>query len=169
MQVDEQTHGREHHHVVATRRTYSATLITGDDGKVYVPVPFDPGEVWGAKTRHTITGTVDEIPVRGQVQAVGGGRAFVLGAAWIRDRGRGAGDHVQVVIEAEGPQRGDLADDIAAALAADPKAGESFDSLAQFYRKAFLTWIDSTRRRPQERPKRIAEMVELLRAGKKQR
>jgi hypothetical protein len=42
------------------------------------------------------------------------------------------------------PQRGD----IAAALAANPAAGAFFDTLAQFYRKAYLRWIDATTRRP---------------------
>ena len=66
-------------------------------------------------------------------------------------------------------QRGDLADDIAAALAANPAAGAFFDTLAQFYRKAYLRWIDGTKRRPDVRAARIAEMVDLLAAGVKQR
>jgi Bacteriocin-protection, YdeI or OmpD-Associated len=154
---------------VAVSRSYIATVVMADDGTVRVPVPFDPDEVWGAKARHSIAGTVAGIPVRGDVRPVGDGHEFVLGPAWLRGRGPDLGVQVQVVIEAEGPQRADLADDVAAALDADPKAGESFDALAQFYRKAFLGWIDATRRRPEQRPIRITEMVELLKAGKKQR
>ena len=74
-----------------------------------------------------------------------------------------------VVIEPEGPQRDDLADDVNAALSADPQAGEFFDSLAQFYRRGYLRWIDATKRRPDERARPIAEIVELLKAGHKQR
>jgi hypothetical protein len=44
-----------------------------------------------------------------------------------------------------------------------------FDSLAQFYRNAFLRWIDATKRRPEQRPLRIAEMILLLEEGKKER
>jgi uncharacterized protein YdeI (YjbR/CyaY-like superfamily) len=62
-----------------------------------------------------------------------------------------------------------LSDDVATALDAAPKAGEYFDSLAQFYRKAYLTWIDATKRSPELRAQRIAEMVTLLEAGQKQR
>jgi uncharacterized protein YdeI (YjbR/CyaY-like superfamily) len=69
----------------------------------------------------------------------------------------------------EGPQRDDLADDIAAALDANPGAGEFFDSLAQFYRKAYLRWIDATKRRPEQRAQRIAEVIGLLNAGVKER
>jgi uncharacterized protein YdeI (YjbR/CyaY-like superfamily) len=39
---------------------------------------------------------------------------------------------------ARGPQRGDLADDIVAAFDASPDAAAFFDSLAQFYRRAYL-------------------------------
>jgi hypothetical protein len=154
---------------VAARKTYATTVIKGNDGRVYVPVPFDPDEVWGTKIRHSIAGTVADMPVRGDVQPVDDGRGFVLGPAWRRDCGLAPGDRVEVVIAAEGPQRDDLADDVAAALEQDPKAGELFDSLAQFYRNAFLRWIDATKRRPEQRPIRIAEMVDLLRAGKKER
>jgi uncharacterized protein YdeI (YjbR/CyaY-like superfamily) len=69
----------------------------------------------------------------------------------------------------EGPQRDDLAPDFAAALEASPGAGEFFDSLAQFYRKAYLRWIDSTKNRPEVRADRIEETVRLLEAGVKQR
>jgi uncharacterized protein YdeI (YjbR/CyaY-like superfamily) len=59
--------------------------------------------------------------------------------------------------------------DVAAALEASPRAGAYFDSLAQFYRNAFLRWIDATKRRPEQRPVRIAEMIRLLEEGKKHR
>jgi uncharacterized protein YdeI (YjbR/CyaY-like superfamily) len=74
-----------------------------------------------------------------------------------------------VVIVPEGPQRDEVADDIAAALDANPGAGAFFDSLAQFYRKAYLRWIDATKRRPDLRAQRIAEVIRLLDAGIKER
>lgn len=62
-----------------------------------------------------------------------------------------------------------LAPDIRAAFDADLDAGAFFESLAQFYRNAYLRWIDGTKRRPEVRSARIAEMIELLKAGEKQR
>jgi hypothetical protein len=38
-----------------------------------------------------------------------------------------------------------------------------FDTLAQFYRQAYLRWIDATTRRPDLRAARIAEVVGLAR------
>ncbi len=97
------------------------------------------------------------------------GYAFTLGPAWVRCCRLGVGDTVRVVLEPEGPQRDDLAADVADALAANPQAGAFFDSLAQFYRRAYLIWIDATKRSPARRAERIAKMIKLLDAGIKQR
>ncbi|MGH3256737.1 MAG: YdeI/OmpD-associated family protein [Streptosporangiaceae bacterium] len=78
-----------------------------------------------------------------------------------------AGNEVIIELAPEGPQRGDLAEDISAALAANPAAAAFFDTLAQFYRKAYLRWIDATTRRPDLRAARIAEVVDLLGPGSK--
>ena len=97
------------------------------------------------------------------------GWALTLAPKRLISMGIAIGGEVIVELAPEGPQRGDLADDIAAALAADPAAGAFFDTLAQFYRKAYLRWIDSTTRRPDLRAARIAEVVSLLAAGIKER
>ncbi|HCT76650.1 MAG TPA: hypothetical protein DGG94_20985 [Micromonosporaceae bacterium] len=92
-----------------------------------------------------------------------------MGPAWLADCGLDVGEQVEVIVVPEGPQRGDLAPDIAAALDANARAGAFFDSLAQFYRRAYLRWIDATKRRPDLRAKRIAVVVDLLAAGIKER
>jgi uncharacterized protein YdeI (YjbR/CyaY-like superfamily) len=79
------------------------------------------------------------------------------------------GSQVLVELSPEGPQRGDLAEDIAAALVANPAAGAFFDTLAQFYRKGYLRYIDATKRRPDLRAARIAEVTGLLASGIKER
>jgi Bacteriocin-protection, YdeI or OmpD-Associated/Domain of unknown function (DUF1905) len=151
------------------QRSFTVTVEAHGRGRVVVPVPFDPDEVRGTKGRHHVTGTVNGRPVRGVIEPAGRGRDVVLGPAWRRGCGIGPGDEVAVVLAAEGPQRGDLAPDVVAALEAEPGAAEFFDSLAQFYRRAYLRWIDGTKSRPDVRAARIAEMVELLKAGRKER
>ena len=76
---------------------------------------------------------------------------------------------MRVVLAAEGPQRDSLPPDLAAALEAEPEAGAFFDSLATFYRKGYLRWLDGASRRPVVREERIKELVALLKAGKKTR
>ncbi len=134
-----------------------------------VPVPFDPDEVWGNKPRHHVAGTIGGMGYRGVVEPLEEGRGVALGPAWRRDCGIGPGDLVEVELSPEGPQRPGLASDIQVALDEAPEAGAFFDSLAQFYRNAYLRWIDSTKRRPELRVDRIAEVVSLLEQGIKQR
>lgn len=150
-------------------RHFTATVTTGSRGRVFVPVPFDPDDAWGVKPVHHVHGTVAGLGVRAVVEPIDGGLGIGLGPAWRRDRGIGPGDVVDVVLMPEGPQRGDLPPDVAAALLADPTAAAFFDSLAQFYRRAYLTWIEGTTRRPEVRAARIASVVAWLAAGIKQR
>jgi hypothetical protein len=150
-------------------RRFTTTVAAGPRGRLLIPVPFDPDTAWGAKSRHHVGGTVNGVRIRGTVEPVDDGHGLTLGPAWQRTCGCAVGDVVSVDIEPEGPQRGDLADDIAAALDAHPQAAAFFDSLAQFYRRAYLRWIDATKRRPEQRPVRIAEIIRLLEAGQKQR
>jgi hypothetical protein len=156
---------------VASARSRSFTVVFERDsrGRVVIPLPFDPSETWGARAVHHVTGTVGDRRVRGPLRGDGTGAHLVLGPAWCRDAGLATGDRVRVVLQPEGPQQDTLAPDVVAALAARPAAREFFDSLATYYRKGYLRWMDATRRRPEVRAARIAEMVELLAAGHKQR
>ena len=137
--------------------------------KIGIGLPFDPNQVWGNKPTHHIRGTVNGMMIRGPLAVEGGRYLILLGPAWRRDCGVDEGISVLVILEAEGPQEEELAEDIAAALAAEPEAREFFLGLATFYRKGYLRWIDATKRKPELRAERIAEVVELLKAGEKQR
>jgi Bacteriocin-protection, YdeI or OmpD-Associated/Domain of unknown function (DUF1905) len=148
---------------------FRAVIDAGPRDSAVIMVPFDPDEAWGAKAEHPVSGTIGGCRIR--TRLVPAGRRWVLPLASKRliSMGIAIGDEVTVELAPEGPQRGDLADDIAAALAADPAAGAFFDTLAQFYRKAYLRWIDATTRRPDLRAARIAEVTRLLAAGIKER
>src|SRR6202051_1338892 len=144
---------------------FRAFIAADPGGSAVITVPFDPDETWGAKANHPVGGTIDGRRFRGRLSP--GGSGWVLPVRL--HAGVAIGDDVTVELAPEGPQRGDLADDIAAALAANLAAGAFFDTLAQFYRKAYLRWIDATTRRPDVRAARIAEVVDLLAAGIKER
>ena len=155
---------------------FGAHITSDSRGRTVIAVPFDPDETWGAKAYHPVGGTIHPVAgttcgrrLRGRITPDGDRWVFTINPTWMRDTGVAVGDEVIVELEPEGPQRGDLADDIASALEASPAAAAFFDTLAQFYRKAYLRWIDATTRRPELRAARIAEVVELLAAGIKER
>jgi len=125
--------------------------------------------VWGVKQRHHITGSINDCAVRGSLGSDGSQYFLPLGAAWRRDNRVEPGAEVEVVLTPEGPQTDTLAADVLAALESAPEARAFFESLATFYRKGYLRWIEGAARRPEIRSARIAELVSLLKAGKKQR
>src|SRR3712207_3916920 len=105
-----------------TARRFTGTARADDRGRVVVPVPFDPDQVWGVKSRHHITGTINQVRFRGVIEVSEAGRRIVFTPAWLRDHSLAPGDRVEVELSPEGPQRADLAEDIAAALDAEPAA-----------------------------------------------
>ena len=133
--------------------------------KTYVPVPFDPNDVWGWKVRHYVKGTVGGCSIRGLLRVEGDGYALPLGGAWLRDNRIPTSATIDVVLQPDGPQSDALAADITDALSASPEAETFFQSVAPFYRKNFLRWIDQAKR-PETRAARIAEMVAMLEAGR---
>jgi Bacteriocin-protection, YdeI or OmpD-Associated/Domain of unknown function (DUF1905) len=148
---------------------FRAVIAAGPGDSAVITMPFDPDEAWGAKANHPVGGSIDGRRIRARLVPAGGGWVLTLAPKRLLGMGVAIGDEVTVELAPEGPQRGDLADDIAAALAASPAAGAFFDTLAQFYRRAYLRWIDATSRRPDVRAARIAEVVGLLEAGIKER
>ncbi|HET6822291.1 MAG TPA: YdeI/OmpD-associated family protein [Anaerolineales bacterium] len=144
------------------------TTIAKSRSRVFIPIPFHPNEVWGAKQRHHVTGTVNGHKVRGSLGSDGQQYFLPLGAAWRRDCGINAGDTVEVTVSPEGPQSESLAKDVSDALDTEPQAKAFFESLATFYRNTYIKWIESAKR-PETRAARIQEMIELLKAEKKQK
>jgi Bacteriocin-protection, YdeI or OmpD-Associated/Domain of unknown function (DUF1905) len=148
---------------------FSASVACDPRGHALIVVPFDPDEEWGAKAVHRVKGTVNGCRIRVTLTPGDSGWGFTLNASRMLGTRASVGSDAVVELAPEGPQRGDLADDIAAALAASPAAGAFFDTLAQFYRRAYLRYIDATTRRPEVRAARIAEVIGLLADGVKER
>lgn len=144
------------------------TIIKKSGGRTFIEIPFNPNDVWGEKSRHYITGAVNSCRVRGALGLDGRIYFLSLGATWRRDNGLDAGAKVDVTLSPEGPQAESMSLDIAKALESNPQAQAFFQSLATFYRNNYIKWIESAKR-PETRSKRIDEMIELLKAGQKEK
>jgi hypothetical protein len=144
------------------------TKIEKSGTKTFIAIPFDPNEVWGSKQRHDVSGAINDCAVRGPLRYDGAAYFLPLGPAWRRDNNLDAGDSVNVVLDAEGPQVEGMSADVASALAAEPQARAFFEGLSTFYRKNYIRWIESAKR-PETRAERIEKMVHLLKAGKREK
>ena len=152
-----------------TECSFQGKLEGTEKGRVYVVLPFDVEKVWGSRARYHVRGTINGMDVRGALEQFGKGYSLPLGMAYRRGAGLQPGDVVTVALMPEGPQSGGLATDIVDALETEPDAMRFFDGLATFYRKKYLRWIDATKRSPGLRAQRIAELIELMKAGRKER
>jgi Bacteriocin-protection, YdeI or OmpD-Associated/Domain of unknown function (DUF1905) len=146
---------------------FVATVEARAGGGIAIRIPFDVAAVWGSKDRHDVTGTVAGHKVRGPLRQRDGAHYLELGPAWCRDGDVLVGKDAPIELAPEGPQIGTMASDLAAALKAEPQARRFFESLATFYRKGFVRWIDGAKR-PETRARRIADTVAALSAGKRE-
>jgi Bacteriocin-protection, YdeI or OmpD-Associated/Domain of unknown function (DUF1905) len=153
----------------ARARRFHVLITMNPRGHAVVAIPFDPDEAWGTKAVHHVNGTVNGCRVRVTLAPGDHGWEFTLNPSRMLHTGIAGGSDALVELAPEGPQRSDLAEDFATALLANPAAGAFFDTLAQFYRRAYLRYVDATTRRPDVRAARIAEVVGLLGDGVKER
>lgn len=143
---------------------WTAAIVRAGSRAV-LPLPAPPADIWGARGRFNLNGTVGGAEWRGTPVAVGDGWGLPLGPTWLRDAGRGVGDEVSAEVGLEGPQIENLPEDFRAALEADPAAYAAFDASTSFCRNNYLRWIEDAKR-ADTRAARIARAVELLIAGR---
>lgn len=62
----------------------------------FVAIPFSPREVWGARPRYPVSGTINALAVRGTLGALGKEYFLRLAAAWLRESGLEIGAQVTV-------------------------------------------------------------------------
>jgi hypothetical protein len=148
--------------------TFTATAQARPRGGIAIALPFGPAEAWGERDRYYLAGTIEHYPMRATITPTHDEPMLALGPAWCRDSRVGQGTSLQVSLHPEGPQLDTISADFADALRAEPKARRFFESLATFYRKAYVTWVEGTKR-PETRRPRIAEVVEDLKAGRRER
>jgi hypothetical protein len=119
----------------------------------------------GAK-RFPVRATVNGHSWRGAVTRMKG--EFLLGLnREVREAaGVEAGDEVTVEIALDTEERTvEVPDALAAALAGDAEAKQSFDALAYTHRKEFARWIAEAKK-DDTRDRRVAEALEMLAEGK---
>jgi len=148
---------------------FSARVEPGRTSGFLLRLDFDPVAAWGPRDVYRVNGTIAGAPFRSVITREGAAWVTTLGPKSQASPRVTAGAIADVAVDLEGPQAGALAPDIASALAERPRAKLAFDEMATFYRKGWLRWIDGTKRRPDERARRIAEMVRLVEAGHKER
>ena len=87
------------------QKIFEAT-IQREGSFTFVAIPFSPRTVWGARPRYPVTGTINQMAVRGTLGAQGQNYFLRLGAAWLRTSGVEPGATVTVKLSVASPQEG---------------------------------------------------------------
>ncbi len=85
------------------KKTFNA-IVQKEGSFTFVAIPFSPRDVWGAKPRFHVTGTINGMPVRGTLGALGQEYFLRLGAKWMHAAGIAPGTKVTVLLSVESPQ-----------------------------------------------------------------
>jgi hypothetical protein len=67
----------------------------------FVAIPFSPREAWGARPRYPVSGTINDIPVRGTLGALAKDYFLRLSTKWLRDSGIQVGTKVTAKLSLE--------------------------------------------------------------------
>jgi hypothetical protein len=154
--------------MATTTKRYKTTIKTGERGRVFLDVPFDPHEVWGKKAHHYVKGTMNAHPFEGSLGTRNGIVFMPLSKEFRKEAGIEPGDEVAVVIEPSVSASADLPADLAKALAGAAEAKAFFDTLSGFYQREYVKWIEGAAK-AETREARVAEAVKLLKQHVKQR
>jgi Bacteriocin-protection, YdeI or OmpD-Associated/Domain of unknown function (DUF1905) len=139
------------------RRGPAAAVVLEDDQVAIV------GE--GAM-RFPVKATINGYTWRGSVTRMGGEFLLGLSRAVREAAGAEAGDTVELRLELDTePREVELPQALADALASDDAARTAYERLAYTHRKEFARWVAEAKR-DATRDRRVAQTLEMLRAGR---
>lgn len=141
------------------------TLVTAGPACAIV-LTDEQVEQLGAGKRAPVRVTIGETTERLRVARMGGQNLIGFNKQVRAAFGVEAGDVVEAVIEVDdAPRTVDVPDDLAAALRQAPDAQALFEALSFTHAKEYARWVTEAKR-PETRARRVAQTIELLRAGK---
>lgn len=135
-------------------------------GSTFV-VPPEVAAALGPAKRPPVRVTVGGHTFRTRIAVYGGESLIGVSKANRAAAGIDIGDgfEVEIALDTE-PREIVVPEDLAAALAEDPAAGETFAGLSFSHRREYVLWIEEAKR-PETRERRVADTVQRLRSGER--
>ena len=134
-----------------------------------ITIPFDVYEVFGARTRVPVRGTINGHPFRSSLFPMRGCYMMPVNRELRAGAKAGAGDTVSVVMERdEEPRVVTPPEELARALRANKGAKAAWDALSYTHQKEWARSVEEAKR-PETRARRVERAVAELSAGRKPR
>lgn len=129
--------------------------------------PFDVPTTFGRKGRVPVKGTINGFPFRSSLMNMGQGHMMVVNAQLRAGAKCKAGDTVDVVMDVdEEPRVVETPAYLKKIIGADAKLKAAWEKLSYTHQKEYVREIDGAKRE-ETREKRIAQMLDNLRTGKR--
>lgn len=145
---------------------FRTTILQSGKTATGIRVPDEVVESLGAGKRPPVTVTINGVSYRNTIAVMDG--AYMVGVSAENRAATGVkgGDEVDVDIELDtAPRTIDVPEDLAAALAADPRARATFDALSNSNKGWHVLQVTGAKT-DETRQRRIAKSVVSLREGK---
>jgi len=153
------------HERMTAVKTFTARVETGERGRVFITVPFDPNSIWGKRPRHYVHGTINGTAFSGSLGSRAGAAFFPLNKALQAAAAISIGSVVEVTLQPALAESDAVPADLAAALATTETARGAFAALTSFQHNQFVRWIVAAKKSA-TRARRVADAVTLLTHGK---
>ncbi len=129
--------------------------------------PFDVPAAFGAKGRVPVKGTINGFPFRSSLMNMGEGHMMVVNREMRAGGKCRGGDTVEVVMQRDDEKRTvDVPPWLRKTIAADRKAKASWEKLSFTHQKEYVRAISGAKRE-ETREKRLAQMMDDLRRGRR--
>lgn len=145
--------------------------LTGEHGKSTAALkpPFDVVEVFQRKGRVPVKGTINGFPFRSSLMNMGDGHMMAVNAEMRAGGNCKGGDTVDVIMELdEGERKVDVPAPLKKIIASDPRTKAAWSKLSFTHQKEWVRAVEDAKR-PETREKRIADMMDALRNGKRRK
>ncbi len=152
-----------------TKHTFSAVIQNAGGGGAFVEVPFDVEAAFGSK-KPKIKAMIEGVPYRGTLVRMGTECHLLLILKSIREQiGKSFGDEVKITVEADAePRVVEVPPELKKAFKVEKEAKAFFEGLAYSHQREYVGYITEAKK-PETRERRVAQTIEMLKKGKKER
>jgi Bacteriocin-protection, YdeI or OmpD-Associated/Domain of unknown function (DUF1905) len=145
---------------------FHTTILQGDKTATGIRVPDEVVAALGAGKRPAVAVTINGFTYRSTIAVLGGDYMVGVSAENRAGAGVAGGDEVDVDIELDtAPREVTVPPELAAALAAEPKAAETFERLS-YSNKSWHVLQFTGAKTEETRQRRLAKSIEALRDGR---
>ncbi len=144
---------------------FEGVIEAARGGGACIPVPFDPGEVFGTRRSVRVIATYDGFEAKSSVMSMGGRPVLGIHKATREAIEKDPGDAVTVtVVQDTAPRTVNVPAELKRALKSAPDLKKRFDTLSFTHRREYAEWVAEGKRQ-ETRDRRAAKALDMLAAG----